>query len=185
MKTKRRKKYNKKTLRKKKYHKGKGLGAAFITIENPDGTIHTGINLQLLQKIKKKINDLNHEIELIEASTSKQRDHYTLFDNKLKIKDINLEIKNLESCIKNIYIMKDCPSDIMREFVSRNSNTPSDKNSRKKDPSSHQLRKARTAPSSQLQRAPTTPSNQLRIASTAPSRQLRRVPTAPRIVQFI
>ena len=185
MKTKRKKKYKKKSYRKKKYYRGKGLGAAFISIVNPDGTMHTGINLQLLQKIEKKINDLNHEIELIEASTSKQRDHYTLFDNKLKIKDIKLEIKNLESCIKNIYIMKDCPSDIMREFDFRNSNTPSDIKSRKKDRSSQQLQRARTAPSSQLRRTPTTPSSQLRIASAAPSRQLRRVPTAPRIVQFI
>ena len=147
--------------------------------------MHTGINLQLLQKIEKKINDLNHEIELIEASTSKQRDHYTLFDNKLKIKDIKLEIKNLESCIKNIYIMKDCPSDIMREFDFRNYNTPSDKKSRKKD-HSYQLRTARTAPLSQIQRAlTTTPSSQIQIASMAPPRQLQRLPTAPIIVQYI
>lgn len=61
-KTFRKKKYNKKTLRKKKYHKGKGLVSAegnkvapYYIFINPDGTLTTGINEQLLEKIKKKL----------------------------------------------------------------------------------------------------------------------------------
>lgn len=115
-------------------------------------------------------------------------DNYNFFDKSNEIKKREIKIKKLESCIKNINNMKDCTSDIMQEFDFRNSNTPSDIKSIKKDPSSHQLPRARTASSSQLQRAHMIPSSQLPIASTARPTRLRisrrREPTILEIISI-
>ena len=125
MKTKRRKKYNKKSYRKKfrkktfnkKYLK-KGLGFIFNYIKNPDGTIDFAINTQFKQKIQKKILELSEENEKQRLSLKNVFDNHIYNDININIRYNEKQINNLNACIRGV--IDKCPPDMMRENVSSN-----------------------------------------------------------------